>query len=357
MHMKKIICLSSLLLVLFLSLPLVASAATANKYDGRFLIQTQAGGKMWYVSPVDHLRHAVTLNDGSTAWFLYTNIATIEGADLKKFPLAKILPAATGANKSVDADNDGLADPVELMLGTDPAVADTDKDGFSDKTEILGGYDPFGPGKVAVDKKLLAAYGGKVVHASVDSYAWYINKTDGRRYVFATDLIAKTALGINNANLKMIPQVVAVTGAQSGKIVDCGDDIECFIKLTAGCLPARLKYHATLMDISSDNTDEVVGSPSLDNCQIDKLASNQKIFLSKTLSAEQKQSALQQLDYIKNNGMNNLSCVGPIDKFVQNYTDAKKGDFIFSGSMSFSVKDGEVTSTPDPTQINCAVKK
>jgi hypothetical protein len=355
--MKKFSRLLGLFMGAVLVLPSIASAAPATKFDGRFLIQTQNGGKLWYVSPVDHLRHAVTLDDGSTDWFLYTNIVTIESSDLKKFPLAKVLPKATGADKSLDTDNDGLPDSVEKMLGTDPAVADTDKDGFNDKTEIVGGYDPFGSGKVSADKKLLAVYGGMVVHASDDEFAWYINKTDGRRYVFATDLIAKMALGISNANLIKIPQVVAVTGSQKGKIVDCGDDIDCFIKLTANCLPARMKYHATLLGMSSDNTDEVVGTQGLDDCRIDKLAANQNLFISKTLSAEQKEAAIKQMDYIKNGGYNNLSCVGPTEKFVNSYTDAKKGEFAFSASISLSVKDGQAVSTEAPTDIICTVKK
>ncbi len=44
-----------------------------------------------------------------------------------------------------DADNDGLANGLELLLGTDPFNPDSDGDGFSDGVEVASGSDPLDP--------------------------------------------------------------------------------------------------------------------------------------------------------------------------------------------------------------------
>jgi YD repeat-containing protein len=46
---------------------------------------------------------------------------------------------------NADADNDGLANAYELLLGTDPFNPDTDGDGFSDGIEVTAGSDPLNP--------------------------------------------------------------------------------------------------------------------------------------------------------------------------------------------------------------------
>ena len=48
----------------------------------------------------------------------------------------------SAADASGDADNDGLSNLQEFLLGTDPGKADTDGDGIADKAEIDQGYDP-----------------------------------------------------------------------------------------------------------------------------------------------------------------------------------------------------------------------
>jgi YD repeat-containing protein len=60
--------------------------------------------------------------------------------------------AVTAANSfgvfsdpNADADNDGLANGYELLLGTDPFNPDTDGDGFSDGVEVATGSDPLNP--------------------------------------------------------------------------------------------------------------------------------------------------------------------------------------------------------------------
>lgn len=57
------------------------------------------------------------------------------------------------ANKDTkDQDKDDLADTLEVILGTDPKIADTDKDGFTDYEEIMSGSNPTGPGKLDYKK-------------------------------------------------------------------------------------------------------------------------------------------------------------------------------------------------------------
>lgn len=43
----------------------------------------------------------------------------------------------------LDSDSDGLTDPEEKRLGTDPQDYDSDDDGLNDKEEIDGGRDPW----------------------------------------------------------------------------------------------------------------------------------------------------------------------------------------------------------------------
>lgn len=47
----------------------------------------------------------------------------------------------------VDADNDGLADEVEVGLGTDVNNSDTDGDGYADGVEAMRGYNPLKGGR------------------------------------------------------------------------------------------------------------------------------------------------------------------------------------------------------------------
>lgn len=49
---------------------------------------------------------------------------------------------------SKDSDNDGLADELEKIYGTDLNNPDTDGDGFKDGEEVKNGYNPKGPGRL-----------------------------------------------------------------------------------------------------------------------------------------------------------------------------------------------------------------
>ncbi|MCB9762484.1 MAG: hypothetical protein H6739_21985 [Alphaproteobacteria bacterium] len=61
----------------------------------------------------------------------------------KIISLAALLALATACEKEpIDTDGDGLTDPEEEELGTDPANADTDGDTISDSDELDMGLDP-----------------------------------------------------------------------------------------------------------------------------------------------------------------------------------------------------------------------
>ena len=65
------------------------------------------------------------------------------GSDLRE--LVKELTNATAVENRTDADGDGLFDPVENVIGTDPDNNDSDFDGVNDYSEVFGDTDPLEP--------------------------------------------------------------------------------------------------------------------------------------------------------------------------------------------------------------------
>jgi hypothetical protein len=357
--MKKYYFLINFVAALALLFPSLSSAATlSTKYDGRFLLQTQNGGQLWYVSPVDHLRHKVGGSGGSLLWFLASQTQMIDHSDLMQFPFAKTIPTlGTDKQDTQDIDQDGIPDAVENLYQTDTFSADTDKDGFDDEIEILHGYNPLGKGKIVPDKKLLAAYAGKIVVSTGDPADWYIG-VDGSRYaipapdLFAVQTLAKTALGMNNVNLAKIPVVTAISASEKGKVIDCGEDPACMAKAAATCSPARIKYHYLLLSISGDATEEIVGAKN-GQCTTKKTNANIRVFVPKNATADEKHQAENYFDSVKTTGADNVVCAGSNDELVKYFTDLKTGDF--SADVTFDFSTGAVTSTGD--EIICHPNK
>lgn len=104
----------------------------------------------------------------------------VSNADLARIPLAD----SNLAGK--DSDEDGLSDPVEQALGTDPEKEDTDGDGYTDKEEALKGFNPAGEGNLPIDENFATQMQGKIL-LQVDSNneAWYV-AGDGKRYFLGT---------------------------------------------------------------------------------------------------------------------------------------------------------------------------
>lgn len=55
---------------------------------------------------------------------------------------AAVLQIAVAATSTMDSDNDGLKDTIELALRTDPYNQDSDGDGYLDGEEAANGYNP-----------------------------------------------------------------------------------------------------------------------------------------------------------------------------------------------------------------------
>ena len=338
--MKKYFNIVNLTAVVILLFPAASSAAT-SKFDGRFLLQVQNKGQLWYVSPNDHKRHLVK-SDDAMFMSLMTAIKGIDQAGLDKIRLAQYLPPMSG----IDTDKDGISDVMEKLFGTDPNKADTDHDGYSDKAEILSGYNPLGSGKVTTDKKILAANVGRIV-TDLNS-SWYINPTDGQRYILdqpqeAQKLFASLAAGISNADLNKIPVVTAINPSEKGKIIDCGEDFTCMAKASAACSPAKIKYNTMILGISGDSAEEIVKGPGAD-CTEKIQTSNIKIFVPANATAEEKSTAATMLAASKSYSVG--SCTGSDNLLAKKYRGMAVGEF--SGHFS--------TDPNDKTALVCIVK-
>jgi len=112
--------------------------------------------------------------------------------DLKKIPYAQQKIAGT------DTDEDGLADEVEMTLGTDKAVADTDNDGYTDYDELLKGYNPLGTGNLGLNTKFAEQYKGRLLLQEKEGFtvAWYVGY-NGERYYLGSSADNFSALSQN----------------------------------------------------------------------------------------------------------------------------------------------------------------
>ncbi len=70
---------------------------------------------------------------------------------------AEAEPASGSTTVAADDDGDGLSNDEEVLLATNPALADSDTDTYKDMAEVEGGYNPAGTGKLS-DNKNLATY-------------------------------------------------------------------------------------------------------------------------------------------------------------------------------------------------------
>lgn len=255
--MKKILLLSVLSLALF---PLLTHAAT-NRLAGKFLLQVESRGEVWYVNPADNARYQVGTNDG---FYVMQALSTkILNADLVQIPIA--ITDKGGAYMRYlqdlpDADKDALPDALEYALGTDPNVADTDRDSFSDAVEVENGYDPLAKGKrVAIGSTIVAKNVGRFVEAP-NGYIWYVNAANNKRYWIANasasrDLARVFGLGISNKNLATIAVKTATLRADAPAAVkttttgptNCGaitapgaNESPCWKAAFASCSPATI---------------------------------------------------------------------------------------------------------------------
>lgn len=95
-----------------------------------------------------------------------------------------------GSTSPKDADDDGLADELEQLYGTDVTKADTDGDGFDDGTEVNNGYEPRNKSKDVrmVDVGLVEVLAKQINDVSVISAGLSTATTE--RFYLAFDVIS-----------------------------------------------------------------------------------------------------------------------------------------------------------------------
>jgi len=181
-----------------------AASALANRVKGKVLLQTQANGEAWYVSPSDKKRYY--LRDGEASFRIMKSLGTgITDSDLSKIPIGIL-----SAQGEADCDLDGLPDALEKAIGTGECDVDTDGDKYTDSDEVLHKYNPFGPGKMKLDEKLAARLSGEILlQVESNGQAWYLNPKDKKRYYLKDGLAAfkvmrYLSLGITNSDLAAI---------------------------------------------------------------------------------------------------------------------------------------------------------
>lgn len=194
-----------LFLSFFLLIPFKSQASDlAFNLKGRFLIQVENNGKIWYVDPKTTLKHKIN-SDIAVFDFLKKF-----GLGISNHNLAKIPIAVDERLVKIDSDGDGLDDRLELAIGTDPFNPDTDGDGYPDGLEILNHFDPLGPGRLPIDLNFASSLGGQILlQVENNGEAWYVNPVDNLRYYIHSpcDLFKMAAYigqGINNYDINKI---------------------------------------------------------------------------------------------------------------------------------------------------------
>lgn len=170
---------------------------------GKFLIQVEGVGQVWYVDTENGLRHYITKNRAHN--FLLNSGKGISNRDLAKIPIA-----IDSRLVKQDSDGDGLDDRLERAIGTDPYDSDSDGDGYSDALELENGYDPLGKGKMSFDFSFVGRFSGDIfLQVENNGEAWYINPENKKRYYIHNeealfDLIKYLGMGISNSDLEKI---------------------------------------------------------------------------------------------------------------------------------------------------------
>lgn len=180
-----------------------SSLASSSNLSGRILLQTEAKGEAWYVNPRDSMRYFLGRPDQALV------IMKKLGLGISNTNLAAI-PTGIIADGQSDTDNDGLADNLEIALGTSPYNTDTNSNGYDDRTEIINNYDPVGKGKTKINRELIKNNLGKIL-LQVESHgeAWYLYPIDQKKYYLgrpsnALNVMRQLGLGITNSDLNTI---------------------------------------------------------------------------------------------------------------------------------------------------------
>jgi len=191
--------------------PLVlAPADLLNIVRGRILLDVEKNGEAWYVLPSSNERYY--LGRPADAFRVMRELGLgISNSNIANLPIG--LPSDIGS----DDDNDGLANNLEIAIGTDPNNPDTDGDSYNDGIEVLAGYDPLGKGRLPVDQALINQMKGIILlQVEANGEAWYVHPIDQKRYYLgrpsdAFRVMRELGLGVSSDNLILIQIAPAST--------------------------------------------------------------------------------------------------------------------------------------------------
>lgn len=174
-----------------------------QKLSGRILLQVEENGEAWYVDPQKNEKYF--LNRPDDAFKIMKNRGTgITNQELDGIPIGLL------EYQSNDSDMDGLPDDLEIAIGTDTNSIDTDNDGFHDKVEILNNHNPLSSSSTTTSYEIPKNFLGMIfLQVERNGEAWYINPVDSKRYylgrpIDAFNIMKKLGLGISNNNLNKI---------------------------------------------------------------------------------------------------------------------------------------------------------
>ena len=199
------ISLFLLVSAVLIKLPDQAQAASLDHVNGRILLQVAENGEAWYIHPDDGKRYY--MKNGPVAFMMMRSF----GEGISNSDIAKIPVGLEDRFTQDDTDGDGLADNLEVALGTDINSIDTDEDGFTDGEEVRSGHNPLGDGLSSVDQGLVDRFRGRILlQVEEHGEAWYINPDDGKRYYMSSgeaayDIMRFLSLGATTTDIESIP--------------------------------------------------------------------------------------------------------------------------------------------------------
>ena len=197
-NMKKIVFFIFLIGLFFIADFSSVKAQNKNieNLKGKFLIDSKLDYRVFYISPVDNKLYLSSITDHPSNFY---DSFIFSGEEVSN-EVIKALPKEAASlrgrrfdfniDSSVrvgdfDRDEDGLADQIEDIYGTDKENFDTDYDGFSDAQEIANGYNPLKKNeKMPGLTKNIESYKGKMLIQTEGSLKqiWYFNPIDNSLY-------------------------------------------------------------------------------------------------------------------------------------------------------------------------------
>lgn len=199
------------------------STTLAKRLAGKFLLQVENDGVIWYVSPKDYKRYEIRFDN--IVDFVDTHGSGILKKDIDKIPI-----------KAVSL----------------PHYDDTDQDGHPDRDEVLNGYDPYEAGevKLPIDKNFAQKHIG-TVFIEVDGHGrlWYVDD-NAERWNLDWSIIMKmlktVSLGITNADLEKIPQGEPLESRAPDAHINCRDSLDCLIAASYSCMNSSAWFNESV---------------------------------------------------------------------------------------------------------------